>query len=78
MDANGKYTYTETENGTYSWNASAKTVTFKPAKVVRQDNDGLNDLQVIPVTALQKPVFMRMTDRAAGVNMRKPPRGGLR
>ena len=30
---NGKYTYIDIENGTYSWNEGAKTVTLKPEKV---------------------------------------------
>ncbi|MDR1220742.1 MAG: hypothetical protein LBK73_14180 [Treponema sp.] len=32
-DGNGKYTYTEIENGSYSWDDSSKKVVFKPAKI---------------------------------------------
>jgi hypothetical protein len=39
----GKYKYTETENGTYSWNETAKTVTLKPEKIAQQKNDGTWD-----------------------------------
>jgi hypothetical protein len=42
---NGKYTYTETETGAYSWNETAKTVTTKPEKIAAygalQDRAGL-------------------------------------
>ncbi|MDR1074571.1 MAG: hypothetical protein LBL45_13030, partial [Treponema sp.] len=39
-DDNGKYTYTEIENGSYSWDDSSKKVVLKPAKVANRDREG--------------------------------------
>jgi hypothetical protein len=41
----GKYTYTETEIGAYSWNATAKTVTTKPEKIAVYGENGYGALQ---------------------------------
>ncbi|MDR1326248.1 MAG: hypothetical protein LBK00_09465 [Treponema sp.] len=34
LTTDGKYTYTEIENGTYSWDTASKKVVLKPAKII--------------------------------------------
>jgi len=41
LDNNGKYTYTDEETGTYTWNEDAQTVTLTPVKV--EGENGLVD-----------------------------------
>jgi hypothetical protein len=59
---NGKYKYTEIQNGTYSWDETAKTVTLKPEKVARKDYYG--DKGDYEWGALQNRTQYRATEEA--------------
>jgi hypothetical protein len=41
----GKYTYEEIENGAYSWNETAETVTMSPEKIAWEQNNGYGALE---------------------------------
>lgn len=66
LTGDGKYTYAEIENGTYSWDDTSKKVVLKPAKIAVQE--GPNIYGLVQDASGYREEFQKMLDDYAKEN----------